>query len=45
MISSCLPQNYELAGALHVFRAGGLVAIHGRKDAAQEINLTKAIGV
>ncbi len=45
MISTCMPEVYELAGALHVFRAGGLVASHAHKDATQEINLNKAIGV
>ena len=45
MVSSYLPKVYELAGALHVFRAGGLVASHGHKDATQETILTEAIGV
>ena len=45
MISSCLMEVCELADTLHVFRAGELVASHGHKDATQEINLTKAIGV
>ena len=45
MISSCLPEVYELADTLHVFRAGGLVASHGHKDATQETILTEAIGV
>ena len=44
-VSSYLPEVYELADALHVFRAGGLVASHGHKDAAQETILTEAIGV
>ncbi len=45
MISSYLPEVYELADTLHVFRAGGLVASHGHKDATQETILTEAIGV
>ena len=44
-VSSYLPEVYELADALHVFRAGGLVASHGHKDAAQETILTETIGV
>jgi len=44
-VSSYLPEVYELADALHVFRAGGLVASHGHKDPAQETILTEAIGV
>jgi len=44
-VSSYLPEVHELADALHVFRAGGLVASHGQKDAAQETILTEAIGV
>ncbi len=45
MISSYLLKVYELAGALHVFRASGLFASHAHKDATQEIILTEAIGV
>jgi len=45
MISSYLPEVYELADALHVFRAGRLVASHGHRDASHETILTEAIGV
>jgi ribose transport system ATP-binding protein len=45
MISSYLPEVYELADTLHVFRAGRLVASHGHKDASHETILTEAIGV
>ena len=45
MISSYLPEVYELADALHVFRRGKLVATHGYKDATHEAVLTEAIGV
>ena len=45
MVSSYLPKVYKLAGALHVFRAGGLVASRGHRDATQETILTEAIGV
>jgi ribose transport system ATP-binding protein len=45
MISSYLPEVYELADTLHVFRAGRLVATHGYKDASHETILTEAIGV
>ena len=45
MVSSYLPEVYELADRLHVFRAGRLVASHGHKDASQETILTEAIGV
>lgn len=38
MVSSYLPGVYDLADTLHVFRAGGLVASQGHKDATQEIN-------
>jgi ribose transport system ATP-binding protein len=44
MISSYLPEVYELADTLHVFRAGRLVATHGHKDASHETILTEAIG-
>ena len=45
MVSSYLPKVYKLAGALHVFRAGGLAASHGHKGASQDTILTEAIGV
>ena len=45
MISSYLPEVYELADTLHVFRRGGIVASHGFKDASHETILTEAIGV
>ncbi len=45
MISSYLPEVYELADTLHVFRAGKLVASHRHKDASHETILTEAIGV
>ncbi len=45
MVSSYLPEVYELADTLHVFRAGRLVATHGHKDASHETILTEAIGV
>jgi ribose transport system ATP-binding protein len=45
MISSYLPEVYELADTLHVFRRGGIVASHGYKDASHETILTEAIGV
>ena len=45
MISSYLPEVYELADMLHVFRAGTIAASHGHKDASQETMLTEAIGV
>ena len=45
MVSSYLPEVYELADTLHVFRAGRLVATHGHKDASHEAILTEAIGV
>jgi len=44
MISSYLPEVYELADTLHVFRAGMIVATHGHKDASHETILTEAIG-
>jgi ribose transport system ATP-binding protein len=43
--SSYVPEVYDLADTLHVFRAGGLVASQGHKGAAQEIILTEPIGV
>jgi ribose transport system ATP-binding protein len=45
LISSYLPEVYELADTLHVFRAGQLVASHGHKVASHEEVLSKAIGV
>ncbi len=45
MVSSYLPEVYELADVLHVFRAGRLVASHGHRDASHETILTEAIGV
>ena len=45
MISSYLPEVYELADTLHVFRRGGVVASHAHKDASHETILTEAIGV
>jgi ribose transport system ATP-binding protein len=45
LISSYLPEVYELADTLHVFRAGRLVASHGHKQASHEDVLTRAIGV
>jgi ribose transport system ATP-binding protein len=45
MVSSYLPEVYELADTLHVFRAGGIAASHRHKDASQETVLTEAIGV
>jgi len=45
MISSYLPEVYELADTLHVFRAGAIVATHAHKDASHEAILTEAIGV
>jgi ribose transport system ATP-binding protein len=45
MISSYLPEVYELADTLHVFRRGRVVATHGFKDATHEDILSHAIGV
>jgi ribose transport system ATP-binding protein len=45
MISSYLPEVYELADTLHVFRRGGIVASHRHKDVSHETILTEAIGV
>jgi ribose transport system ATP-binding protein len=44
MISSYLPEVYELADTLHVFRRGEIVASHRFKDASHEDILTQAIG-
>ena len=43
MISSYLPEVYELADTLHVFRRGGIVASHGFKGASHEDILGQAI--
>jgi ribose transport system ATP-binding protein len=45
MISSYLPEVYELADTLHVFSRGAIVASHHFKDATHEEILTQAIGV
>jgi ribose transport system ATP-binding protein len=45
MISSYLPEVYELADTLHVFRRGGVVATHAHKDVSHEAILSEAIGV
>jgi ribose transport system ATP-binding protein len=45
LISSYLPEVYELADTLHVFRRGRLVASHGFRAASHEDVLTQAIGV
>ena len=45
MISSYLPEVYELADTLHVFRRGGIAATHSYKDASHETILSEAIGV
>ncbi len=45
LISSYLPEVYELADRLHVFRGGRQVASHGFKAASHEQILTEAIGV
>jgi ribose transport system ATP-binding protein len=45
MISSYLPEVYELADTLHVFRRGGIAASHAFKDASHETILSEAIGV
>lgn len=44
LISSYLPEVYELADTLHVFRRGRLVASHGYHAASHEDVLTQAIG-
>jgi ribose transport system ATP-binding protein len=44
LISSYLPEVYELADTLHVFRRGRLVASSGHKTASHEDILAKAIG-
>ncbi len=45
MVSSYLPEVYELADTLHVFRRGTIVATYGLKGASHEAILTEAIGV
>ncbi len=45
LISSYLPEVYELSDRLHVLRAGRQVASHGYKAASHEQILTEAIGV
>ena len=45
LISSYLPEVYELADRLHVFRQGKLVASHDYRTASHEDVLTEAIGV
>jgi ribose transport system ATP-binding protein len=45
LISSYLPEVYELADTLHVFRRGRLVASHGFRESDHEKVLTQAIGV
>jgi ribose transport system ATP-binding protein len=44
LISSYLPEVYELSDRLHVFRAGRLIASHGFRAASHEDVLTQAIG-
>ncbi len=44
LISSYLPEVYELADRLHVFRAGRLVASYGHREAPVETILAQAIG-
>ena len=45
LISSYLPEVYELADRLHVFRGGRLVASHDHRAATHEDVLTQAIGI
>lgn len=45
LVSSYLPEVYELADTLHVFRAGGLAASYGFHEVKMETILTQAIGV
>ena len=44
LISSYLPEVYELADRLHVFRRGRKVASYGHREASVETILTQAIG-
>jgi len=45
LISSYLPEVYELADTLHVFRGGQAVASHAYRAASHEVVLSEAIGV
>ena len=45
LISSYLPEVYELSDRLHVFRGGRLVASHDHRSASHEDVLTQAIGI
>ena len=45
LISSYLPEVYELADRLHVFRQGRMVASHTYRSGSHEDVLTQAIGV
>jgi ribose transport system ATP-binding protein len=45
LISSYLPEVYELADELHVFRSGRQVSSHAHKAVSHEQILTEAIGV
>jgi ribose transport system ATP-binding protein len=44
LISSYLPEVYELADTLHVFRRGRVAASYGHKSASHEEILLRAIG-
>ena len=45
LISSYLPEVYELADTLHVFRGGRLVSSRDYHEASHEEILAQAIGV
>ncbi|BBE74621.1 sugar ABC transporter ATP-binding protein [Oharaeibacter diazotrophicus] len=45
LISSYLPEAYELSDTLHVFRRGRLVSSHGWRAVSHEDILARAIGV
>ncbi|WP_181701524.1 sugar ABC transporter ATP-binding protein [Chthonobacter albigriseus] len=45
LISSYLPEAYELSDTLHVFRRGRLVSSHGYHSVSHEEILARAIGV
>jgi ribose transport system ATP-binding protein len=45
LISSYLPEVYELADTLHVFREGHLVGSQGYRERSHEDILAEAIGV
>jgi ribose transport system ATP-binding protein len=45
LISSYLPEVYDISDTLHVFRRGRLVASHVTNKAAHEVILTEAIGI